>query len=622
MAHSHRVYDTDAHFEIDAFTRSIKNVSSVKTTVVQFDHNSERFSFDLPRYIDGHDMLLCNQVELHYINIDSATKEQTVGVYEVDDLQKHPDNNEKAVCSWLISENATQHAGTLSFMLRFSCVENGVATYRWNTGICEAIAVVNGMNNGEIVLPEYADIIAQWKAELFEAGGNAVVNVNEATATALSAIEEAGEAKKTAVLASIPDDYTALSALVDNNHRNKAGAIVLEAGGESIVLSDSSEYPLQGLKLFGKSTQGGTPTPDAPIEIVSVENPSLTVYGKNLIRFTDGISLGSITGIETVDSRGCASDFIPFSAHSKLCISNIPADIQGGFYAYDSDKQPVGRSPYGIKESKITITKETFNLAVNGVNRVDDVRFIRIGFAETGSYSGTVKDVINANIQLEVGETATAFEQPEAHQTIPVPHTLPGIPVASGGNYTDANGQQWICDEIDLARGVYVQRVANITLDGSEAWGVSDNEFYCSVSAYSTSDGEAVQCICTHYPAESRFEISRNTSTVGYAGISIRDNYIRLVDNANCNGDIDALKMLLAEQASTENFVELRYVLATPTETPLSDAEIAAFKALHTNKPNTTILNDAGAHMAVSYAADTKLYIDNKIKEIMEGVTE
>jgi hypothetical protein len=64
------------------------------------------------------------------------------------------------------------------------------------------------------------------------------------------------------------------------------------------------------------------------------------------------------------------------------------------------------------------------------------------------------------------------------------------------------------------------------------------------------------------------------------------------------------------------------YVLSKPIETALTDAEITAFKALHTNKPNTTILNDAGAYMSASYVADTKTYIDNKIKELTEGVTE
>ena len=59
------------------------------------------------------------------------------------------------------------------------------------------------------------------------------------------------------------------------------------------------------------------------------------------------------------------------------------------------------------------------------------------------------------------------------------------------------------------------------------------------------------------------------------------------------------------------------YPLATPIETPLSETEIAAYRALHSNYPNTTVLNDAGAHMVVKYAADTKLYIDNKITALL-----
>ena len=44
--------------------------------------------------------------------------------------------------------------------------------------------------------------------------------------------------------------------------------------------------------------------------------------------------------------------------------------------------------------------------------------------------------------------------------TLSTPGGLPGIPVTSGGNYTDADGQQWVCDEIDFDRGMYVQRVS------------------------------------------------------------------------------------------------------------------------------------------------------------------
>jgi len=61
----------------------------------------------------------------------------------------------------------------------------------------------------------------------------------------------------------------------------------------------------------------------------------------------------------------------------------------------------------------------------------------------------------------------------------------------------------------------------------------------------------------------------------------------------------------------------IQYAMLEPIETPLSETELAAYRALHTNKPNTTILNDGGAHMAVAYAADTKMYIDNKIAALV-----
>ncbi|MBR9936015.1 hypothetical protein KE513_00465 [Oscillospiraceae bacterium Marseille-Q3528] len=53
--------------------------------------------------------------------------------------------------------------------------------------------------------------------------------------------------------------------------------------------------------------------------------------------------------------------------------------------------------------------------------------------------------------------------------SLSTPNGLPGIPVSSGGNYTDPQGQQWICDEVDLGRGVYVQRVDKGAFDVTKA---------------------------------------------------------------------------------------------------------------------------------------------------------
>lgn len=78
--------------------------------------------------------------------------------------------------------------------------------------------------------------------------------------------------------------------------------------------------------------------------------------------------------------------------------------------------------------------------------------------------NGTYNEVVS-NPMINAGSTALPYEPYKPAQTliIPTPNGLSGIPVSSGGNYTDADGQQWICDEVDFKKGVYVQRVATET---------------------------------------------------------------------------------------------------------------------------------------------------------------
>ena len=76
---------------------------------------------------------------------------------------------------------------------------------------------------------------------------------------------------------------------------------------------------------------------------------------------------------------------------------------------------------------------------------------------------------------------------------------------------------------------------------------------------------------------------------------------------------VDALKTFLAEQYANGNPVMCQYVLRTPTETPLSEEELAAYDALHTYRGHTTVTNDASAYMELEYAMDAKKYIDGLI---------
>ena len=164
--HNHNVYDTDNKFTIDGISRAIKNVSSSKTTVMQFDHNSEVFTFEVPRYIEGHDMTECNRVEVHYLNIDAVTKEENKGIYLIDDLTVNAEDETKLTCSWTISQNATKLVGSLNFLLRFMCLTDDIVDYVWNTSIFSGIYVSKGIYNSKVVAEQYIDTIKSWENRL------------------------------------------------------------------------------------------------------------------------------------------------------------------------------------------------------------------------------------------------------------------------------------------------------------------------------------------------------------------------------------------------------------------------------------------------------------------------
>lgn len=166
MAHTHSVVDNDNHFVIDPVTRTVQNNSN-KVRLVQNDHNSERFTFECPRFIEEHDMSLCDSIKILYINLNKKTQEETCGVYEVDDLAINFNNLEQITFSWLISRNATSFVGSLTFMVQMTCIsDDGTVDYCWQTGITKGITIIDGMDNEETIVEDYPDILQKWKNDI------------------------------------------------------------------------------------------------------------------------------------------------------------------------------------------------------------------------------------------------------------------------------------------------------------------------------------------------------------------------------------------------------------------------------------------------------------------------
>lgn len=164
--HLHEMRDTDTHFVIDPVTRTISNANAAKNKLMQYDHNSEIMTFEMSQYVDGHDMSQCDKVEVHYINIDSKTKEQSKDVFPCKAAAKTDNDlvfaleDGKLIFCWKVSGNATTYAGSLNFLVRFTCIDDeGKICYKWHTDIFKGITISDGISNTEAVVETYSDVL-------------------------------------------------------------------------------------------------------------------------------------------------------------------------------------------------------------------------------------------------------------------------------------------------------------------------------------------------------------------------------------------------------------------------------------------------------------------------------
>ena len=191
--------------------------------------------------------------------------------------------------------------------------------------------------------------------------------------------------------------------------------------------------------------------------------------------------------------------------------------------------------------------------------------------------------------------------------TLQTPNALPGIPVTSGGNYTDENGQQWVCDEVDLARGVRVQRITKIKVTSSLNWRMSGQKVDRYFAWFAGTS--ATNVLCTH------FSTTVGSEVVGGAIVN-KNNLIGFAYAQKGTSTLDEFKAFL-----DANEVYVWTSLATPVETALSAAEISAYKALTTYSPTTTISVTDGAGAEMKYQRDVTIVIKN-LEDAIASMTQ
>ena len=235
--------------------------------------------------------------------------------------------------------------------------------------------------------------------------------------------------------------------------------------------------------------------------------------GKNLLYIPDGKR--TVRGVTITSENGIISISGTATEDGYVYLSVKQISIHGLALLSTNVSAPTAKL---VSESWVVLLEQ--NKAKNIQETITRLCFV--------VKKGTNYDLNDIAVQLELGSTATAYSPyHEQLLTLPTPNGLPGIPVTSGGNYTDPSGQQWVCDEVDLERGVRVQRVDKGAFDSTKA---------------------------------------------------------------------------LAEQNA---------ILATPVETPLTDAEIAAYKALTAYGPDTVVQAADGAGVKLDYQRDVNIVIKN-----------
>lgn len=413
-----------------------------------------------------------------------------------------------------------------------------------------------------------------------EAGTQAVKEVAEAKTTAVQAVTAEGD-KQTKRVEDAAAGIVADREQINQNKTDIAGlvegmtdlapAIHSTASGSVITANDATEgRPFWGLRVFGKSTQDGTPSVENPVPIVNAgEGGSITVEvtGRNLLK---------------PNSYNTYYEF-PLKANTVITLMTNGKPSQGGNIKFSAtDGSNVW---FSIDAGQTRVCRSIGNKDVKGF-------YDQLKVGGGLEYMFAVGDI----------KTYTPYVEPQS-LTLQTPNGLPGVPVSKDGNYTDADGQQYICDEINLARGKYVQRVKKINVKSVNGYNLSENFGSIKVEGILSTQSR-VPVMSNRFAFET--SIKDDGTCFAYGDV------IRLYYNL---GSLENFNKWL-----TDNDVVVWYPLDTFIERDLTPEEIAAYKALRTYGPTTVITNDAGAGMEVTYVADTKAYIDKKFKELNQAI--
>lgn len=401
----------------------------------------------------------------------------------------------------------------------------------------------------------------------------------------------------------------------DGRYTPLTSAIRPTVTGNPITVEDSAEAPVQGLCVYGRTEQMTT----TGAQLLDLADKKNTIYG---ITFTLSGGRLTITGSLTAEN---ATFWYIGRYLSEDIVFTLPA---GSYYISDAFIFLSGVSK--SKTGHFTLDAET---GVTGVY-----------YTYTGTGATILYPMLNAGSTalpwepytdgkpspspeypqelVSAGDVSvTLSDGGDGSQTLTLTGDLPGIPVDSGGNYTDPDGQQWVCNYRDWARGVDVQMVAQETLSGTPKFVATEDTKGRFVWGYALSKTykNGIEKSLADFGKWNTFG-APSDSFAGAAlySISIRNVYFSPAETMT----EEEVNALFATMIASDTPPTVIGQLATPIETPIPAEELAAYKALQTYDGTTNVMATNGAGLSLRYIADTQKYIDNKIAALSAAMLE
>lgn len=379
--------------------------------------------------------------------------------------------------------------------------------------------------------------------------------------------------------------------------------------GNPISVDDAFSAPLCGLTAYGKSTQGNT-TGAQLFDVSNADVVHMYIANSGIGNYIDNYSV-----------------IIPIKPSTSYTISEKNNKV---FRVAITEEYPV--------EAALTLFKDVTIIYKNTTtpNNLPNGNFLMIqlygNFPSAPDFSGLMLNEGSTTKPWEPytgGKPSPSPDYPQEIKsagdggtivltlgdgdgktqtlTLSTPNGLPGIPVTSGGNYTDPQGQQWVCDEVDLERGVKVQRVTTVDLSTCTIVGTVE----LAVTKRITLP-LPFKCLDT--------DMKALCNKLQHVVSFVKDSPHFYIDASRADASKAQVFIPIGAKNPEEGEYILFYALATPIETPLTPAELAAYKALTAYGPDTVVRASDGAGIKLDYQRDVNIAI-KRIEDAVASMT-